>query len=292
MNDYIIKASRFVGRRFLKFLPDEPYLKMMFYVRMDKKLDLKSPKTFNEKLNWLKLHDRKKVYTVMADKLRAKEFVSNMIGEEYIVPVYAAWDSVNDINYDELPNKFVLKTNHDSGSVRICKDKVTFDKKAASNVLNKSMKHNYFYFAREWPYKNIERKIFAEKYLEMGDALVDYKVMCFNGEPRIIQVNYVSETRHTQDFYDVNWELTEISQEYYAPCSGCKSEKPKFFDLMIEKSRILAQNTYFLRVDWFEAEGKLYSGELTFFDGAGFDPYDDIKMDEYLGKLLVLPIDN
>lgn len=272
-------------------MPDEKYIKLMYKARMGRKLDLVHPTAYNEKLNWLKLHDRKPIYTTMVDKLEAKQFIGNKIGMEYIVPVYGAWNSVEEIAWDTLPNQFVIKTNHDSGSVVICRDKNTFDFEKARKILNRSMRHDYYLHAREWPYKNVQHRIFAERFLNMGDALIDYKVMCFNGKPYAIQLNYVSANRHSQDFYDTNWNLLNISQNSYAPVSGVATEKPQELETMLTLSEKLAKDTYCLRVDWFIAEGRLYSGELTLFDGAGFSPFDDYGMDVELGKHIILPTD-
>lgn len=272
-------------------LSDETYLKLLFPVYAGYGLNLNAPRTFNEKLNWLKLNDRKEIYTVMADKLLAKDFISAMIGEEYVVPVYNSWENVNQIDLNSLPEKFVLKTNHDSGSVQICRDKKTFNFEKAKNSLQLSLNKDYYQHSREWPYKEIKRMVFAEKFLDMGEALIDYKVMCFNGEPKIIQHNYVGSDRHSQDFYDIHWNKLNISQNAYAPVSIEDSPKPEFLEKMINLSRKLSQNTYFLRVDWFISNNKLYSGELTFFDGAGWTPFDDFNTDLELGEMLKLPME-
>lgn len=283
--------SSMARRGMLDGLSDSMFLKLVFPVQTGYQLNLKAPKTYNEKLNWLKLNDRKPIYTIMADKYRAKDFVASRIGKQYVVPVLETWDSVEEISLDSMPEKFVLKTNHDSGSVQICREKEDFDFEKAKENLSRSMSHNYYLHAREWPYRDIKKKIFAEKFLEMGNALVDYKVMCFNGNPQAIQLNYVGQDRHSQDFYDTKWNKMDISQSVYAPVSAIENPKPAFLDEMLEMSKILARDTYYLRVDWFIAEEKLYSGELTFFDGAGWTPFDDYKTDLELGKLMALPFE-
>lgn len=277
----------------LRFMSDSAFIKVIYRARMGRKIDLKNPISYNEKLNWLKIHDRKPIYTTMVDKLAAKKFIANIIGEEYIVPVYGEWDSVDEIEWDKLPNQFVIKTNHDSGGVVICRDKSTFDFVAAKKILQKSLKTDYYQHAREWPYKNVKRKIFAEKFLNMGEALIDYKVMCFNQKAYAIQLNYESEHRHSQDFYDTNWNILPLSQQIsYASLSGLDNKRPECFEQMLNMSEKLARDTYCLRVDWFVADGHLYSGELTFFDGAGFSQFDDYSMDIELGKHLMLPNSN
>ena len=280
---------RIARTKLLHGMDDANYLKLAYLFSMGKRLNLKNPITFNEKLQWLKLYDRKPIYTTMADKYRAKEFVDNRIGKGYTVPVYATWNNPDDINIDLLPDKFVLKTNHDNASVFICKDKKEFDFEKAKCELKKSLKNNFYYQYREWPYKNIKPLVFAEKYLDMGDALIDYKVMCFMGEPRYIQLNYVSPSRHFQDFYSPDWTLLDINQSAYVNSSKQQGEAPSQLTEMLELSRKLAKDTYFLRVDWFIAEGKLYSGELTFFDGAGLTPYDDPQVDVDMGHMIEIP---
>lgn len=280
---------RIARTNLLHKMDDQAFLKLAFLFSMKAKLDFDNVRTFNEKLQWLKIFDRKPIYITMADKYRAKEFVDNIIGPGFTVPVYKTWDNEHDINIDDLPNKFVLKTNHDNASVFICEDKSTFNIEDAKKKLGKSLKNNFYYQFREWPYKDIKPLIFAEQYLEMGGALVDYKVMCFMGEPRIIQLNYVSPNRHYQDFYSIDWKLLDINQSAYVSSSKQQCEAPEQLSQMLEFSRKLAKDTYFLRVDWFISDGKLYSGELTFFDGAGLTPYDDYDVDVRMGDLIKLP---
>lgn len=281
---------RIARTKLLRKMEDKRYLKLAYLFSMGEKLDFNNVKTFNEKLQWLKVNDRKPIYTTMADKYLAKDFVDKTIGNGYTVPVYKTWENADDIDISELPEQFVLKTNHDNASVFICRDKSKFDINQARKALGKSLKNNFYYQYREWPYKNIKPLIFAEKYLDMGDALIDYKVMCFMGEPRYIQLNYVSPTKHYQDFYSIDWKLLDINQSAYVDSSKQQCEPPKQLEEMLDLSRKLAKDTYFLRVDWFISEGKLYSGELTFFDGAGFTPYDDKRVDEEMGALIKLPL--
>lgn len=274
------------------YLNDEKYCERLFKAETGRKLNLSNPKSFNEKLNWLKLNDRKPIYTTMVDKIKGKEYIEKVLGGgSTIVPTLKVWNSVEEVDISELPEQFVLKTNHDSDGYVICRNKSQFDLEKAKKVLKKSFQRNYYLFTREWPYNNVKKKVFAEKFLDMGEALIDYKVMCFNGIPEVIQVNYVSEKRHTQDFYDTDWKQLNISQNFYAPISDVGDAKPEFLEEMLKKSEILAKDTYFLRVDWFIAEGKLYSGELTLYDGAGIMPYDDYAMDLDLGARIKLPID-
>lgn len=274
------------------FLNDEKYCERLYKAETGRKLDITNPKSFNEKLNWLKLNDRKPIYTTMVDKIKCKEYVATKLRDcSTIVPTFNVWNSVDDIDISELPMQFVLKTNHDSGGYVICRDKESFDFKKAKKILKNSLRRNYYFFAREWPYNNVKRKVFAEKFLNMGVASIDYKVMCFNGVAEVIQVNYVSDFVHSQNFYDIQWNRLPISQSFYAPSSTRNDEKPDFLEEMIKKSEIIAKDTFFLRVDWFIAEGKLYSGELTLYDGAGIMPFDNYDMDLNLGSRINLSIE-
>lgn len=268
-------------------MPDEEYLKRQYKVVMGKELDLEHPKTFNEKLQWLKLHNRRPEYTMMVDKYSVKDYVAKNIGEQYIIPTIGIWDRFEDIDFEKLPKQFVLKTTHDSGGIVICKDKSQFDIKKARQKLNKSLGRNYYFWGREWPYKNVIPRIIAEQYIvnaETGD-LPDYKVLCFNGEPKFIEVhNGRFIGNHTQDIYDENWNKTDISQ-VGMPKSEFIMHKPTFLDEMLNLSRIIAKDIIHVRVDWYYVNKKLYFGEITFYDGSGYDAFND-NYDEILGELI------
>ena len=273
---------------FFRWLPDKPLLKLVFRARMGKKLDLKAPKTFNEKLQWIKLYDRKPEYKIMVDKLRVRDYIKEKIGEEYLIPLLGTWEKAEDIDFEKLPDKFVLKCNHDSGSVIICKDKEKFDRQKAIEKLKKHLKKGTFYHGREWPYKGIKPCVIAEQYMVDEDNpadLPDYKVMCFGGEPKFIELHLgrFSEN-HTQDFYDVDWNKTEIDQDGYK--SEEVTEKPKQLPEILELSKKLSQGIRHLRVDWYIINQKVYFGELTFFDGSGFSPFVNEKDDLYLGSFI------
>lgn len=275
----------------LKWMPDSMYLKNKYRTLLGRKLDLDNPKSFNEKLQWLKIHDRKSAYTTMVDKYAVKQYVANRIGEEYIIPTLGVWKHFDDIDFDNLPNQFVLKCTHDSGGLVICKDKRMLDKAVAKKKIETCLKRNYYWSGREWPYKNVPKRIIAEQYLsndEKSDELSDYKVLCFNGEPKLIEIHKGRFSgHHTQDFYDVNWNKTEFEQPE-DPLSDEIMEKPVFADKMLELSRILAENIPHVRIDWYYTGGKLLFGEITFFDGSGFCPFID-NQDEILGSWITLP---
>ena len=277
-----------------RYMPDEEFLKRMFKAQLGYELNLENPKTFNEKLQWLKLHDRKPIYTTMVDKYLAKKYVADIIGEKYIIPTLGVWDRFEDIDFDALPNQFVLKCTHDSHGVVICKDKSKLDIPAAKKLLSSHLKRNYYYRFREWPYKDVVPRIIAEKYMEdeYGERIRDYKVMCFNGEPKLIELHRGRNTDHqTQDFYDTNWKKTVISQAGTARYQVTEEPVPAPDSLpeMLKLSRTLSKGLPHIRVDWYSIKGDLYFGELTFYDGSGFVPWDNPKDDLMLGSWIRLP---
>ena len=274
----------------LNCLSDKAYLKMAYKAYIGKKLDLENPKGFNEKLQWIKLYDRKKEYIQLVDKYAVREYVKNTIGEEYLIPLLGVYNSVDEIDVDKLPEKFVLKCNHDSGSVVICKDKANFDFDAAKKKLVKTFKKNMFWWGREWPYEYVERKIIAEKYIEStrGD-LPDYKFMCFNGE---VKCSFVCSERFTGKglhvtFFDLDWNVMPFERSHPAEKEGIT--KPQNYEKMLELAQKLSQNFPFVRVDFYEAEGKIYFGELTLFPGCGWEAFQPEEWDYTLGSWITLP---
>lgn len=281
----------------LNWIPDRQYLEILFSASLGQKLNLSDPKSYNEKLQWIKLNDRKKEYSAMVDKVAVRSFIKSRIGAEYLIPSIGIWSSPDEIDFDSLPNQFVLKCNHNSGKgMCICKDKSKLDISAARRKLKEGLKERYYLVGREWPYKNVKPKILGEQYMvdESGVELKDYKVMCFEGEPKLIELHMGRFTNHqTQDFYDIKWNKTDISQgneESYG-MSNIQVERPDCLDEMLELSRKLATGIHHLRVDWYVINGKLYFGELTFFDGSGFVPYDNPDNDLLLGSWIKLPCD-
>lgn len=269
-------------------VPDDEYLCRLYRAIMHKELNLSSPQTFNEKLQWLKLYDRRPEYTMMVDKYRVREYIANTIGEEYLIPLLGVWDSPEDIDFDALPNQFVLKCNHNSGlGMCICKDKSALDVSKVKRELKKGLAQDYYLSGREWPYKDVKRRIIAEQYMvdESGTELKDYKVMCFGGEPKLIQLHQGRFQRHTQDFYDIDWNYMDFEQ-------GCPRsstvEKPQVLHQMLDLSRELTKGYPQLRVDWYCVSGKLYFGELTVFDGSGFSAFEPEEWDYTLGSWIDL----
>lgn len=275
-------------RKVLRILPDSIYIRMMFRKNIGYWPDLNNPQSFNEKLQWLKLHNRKPEFTDWVDKIKVKKYVAGIIGDEYIIPTLQVWDNVDDIDIATLPNQFVLKCNHDSYSAVVCNDKSTLDVRKTLAFMKKHLKNNFYWYGREWPYKNVEAKVFAEKYIsdESNNGLNDYKILCFNGVAKYIEVHKDRFGElHTQDLYDRDWHLTSITQ---GPTSKKLEPKPRHLEKMIEFSETLSQNIPHLRVDWYIADDRLYFGEITFFDGSGFARFDNMEDDMMLGSLITL----
>lgn len=273
-----------------RLVSDEYYLKLFYYAYQDKKLDLNQPVTFSEKLQWLKLYDRKSEYTMMTDKYKVREFVKNTIGEKYLIPILGVWDDANEIDFSLLPEQFVLKSNNDSGTVIICKNKKDFNKKEAIGRLNKALRTNYFWKGREWNYKDIIPKVIAEKYMNDGneDGLTDYKYFCFDGEPKFVQVDSGRFKKHIRNFYTVDWEYIEVE-------NGCRSDKnkvmqkPKNHSEMLNLARKLSQNIPHVRVDFYVSNGKVFFGEMTFHHGGGAMKVEPFEYDKLWGSYLRLP---
>ncbi len=272
------------------FLPDKVYLKIKYSLCLRKKIDFDNPKAFNEKLQWLKLYDRKDIYTTMVDKYEVKKYIENIIGKEYIIPTVGIYDRFDDIDFEKLPNQFVIKCTHDSGGLVICKDKNKFDKKGARKIINKSLKRNYYYSGREWPYKNVKPRIIIEKY--MGTNLNDYKIFCFNGEPRFTLVcsNRKGNYKNT-DFYDNDWNLLPFTRTNHEN-NPFGIEKPKNFFTMLNIAKKLSKLIPFIRVDLYEIDNIVYFGELTFYPSAGFEGFAPEEWDYKLGKLIDLSLVN
>lgn len=276
----------------LRFLPDEAYVKLYYKVHVKRKLNLNNPKTLNEKLNWLKFNDRDPFYAVVVDKYTNRDYVSRLIGNQYMVPLLGVWNNFDDIDFDKLPNSFVLKCNHDSGGLVICKDKSKFDKNIAKKKIEKSLKCNFYLVGREWQYKNIKPKIICEALL--GDGKVpptDYKFMCFNGKPDNVMVCFGRETEIPKYyFFDMDWNLKRYNRWGKEAPENFTLPKPKNFDDMIRIAEVLSKPYYFARVDLYNIEGKIYFSEITLTPNSGFDANITYETDKLLGEKLHLPV--
>lgn len=273
----------------LRFLPDKTYLKFLFRVRNGKKLDLKSPKTFCEKMNWLKINEKQESYTKLVDKVLVRDYIDKKIGEGHTFPLLGVWDRFEDIDFDQLPDEFVLKCNHDSGSVKIIKDKSSLTSKDYEEMKKKyasALKDNPFFAGREYPYKNVKAKILAEKLMTMedGSGINDYKFFCFDGKPEILFVATDRQTDVKFDFYDMDFQHLDIINIH--PQSGKTIEKPACFEEMKEIAGKLSAGMKFVRIDLYEIDGTVFFGEFTFFHAGGFWPLTPEEWETKLGDLI------
>jgi len=303
------------NRGFGWFFPDEFYLKCLFKDRLGKKPDLKKPQTFNEKLQWLKLYDRRPEYTTMVDKYEVKNYITERIGGEYVIPAFGVWERFDDIDFDALPDQFVLKCTHDSGGLVICRDKSTFDRKAARKKISRSLKRNYYWYGREWPYKTVKPRILAEQYMEEAAAasgvendydisceqlqrregLLDYKFMCFNGKVRacFLDIGVIGKgTDHAVEYYRNIYDRNgsplpfKETREHYPQNIILPEQYPE----MVRIAEILSAGIPHLRVDLYLVEQKIKVGELTFFHGSGIsNNFEPEEWDEIFGSWLTLP---
>ena len=272
-------------------VPDSMYIALRFRKAFGYWPNLHSPKTFNEKLNWLKLHDRNPAYTTMVDKCEVKKYVADIIGEEYVIPTLGVWDRAEDIDFDSLPDKFVLKATHDSGRVIICRDKSILDREKAIKEMAISLQRDFYAVTREWPYKNVKPRIIAEQLLEAPDdsEIADYKVHNFNGIPRVILVcrDRFNGTVMTEDFYDTEWNHIDVRRPAH-PNAAFLEEQPKTLNKMLELSQRLAEGIPFVRNDFYSIDGKVYFGEITFYPASGLVPFVPECYDIMFGEWLSL----
>lgn len=275
------------------FKNDEFYLKLIYLFELHKWPDLKHPKTFNEKLQWLKLHDRKPEYTTMVNKYAVKDYVAGIIGKEHIIPTLGVWNRFDDIDFDSLPNRFVLKTTHGGGgmAVIICKDKASFDKARARRVLEKSLHSDIYRNYREWPYKDVPKRIIAEKYMQADneDSLDDYKIHNFNGTPKVILVckNRFKSEAMAESFFTDKWEHLDIRRPGHP---NPDIEKPDNLQELLKLAEVLSKDIPFARTDFYILNGKVYFGEITFYPASGLSPFFPQKYDKILGDWLKLPL--
>lgn len=273
------------------YVSDEYFVRAYYYCYHKEHLNLDNPQKFNEKIQWLKLYNRKKEYSTMTDKCLVKEYVASKIGNEYIVPTIGVWDNPANIDFDELPSQFVLKCNHDSGSIIICRDKNTFDSNKAIKKLEKSFRTNQFLKAREYAYKDIKKRIIAEAYLSDIDKeeLMDYKFFCFNGEPKFVSTDKGRFSGlHIRNFYNTDWEFINVQfGELNDPLH--LDQKPKNFDKMLEICRKLSSGIPHVRVDLYNIDGKILFGELTFYHGGGTEIITPVEYEYEWGSYIELP---
>ena len=298
LSKYLSNPSNIISSLLTHFggwLPDKIYLTWLFRSKMGYRLNLNAPKTFSEKLQWLKLYNRKPEYTQMVDKYAVKEYVSKSIGGEYVIPTLGVWDKPEKIEWDKLPNQFVLKTTHGGGStgVVICRDKNAFNKQKAIERLNSSLKMDIYRLFREWPYKNVHRRVIAEQYIKPADGmkdLSDYKWYCFNGEPKFCQVIQNRTSKETIDFFDTAWKHQEfIGLNPKADQAVVPPIHPAHLDIQIKIASLLSKDLPFSRIDLYEVGDCVYFGEITFFPMSGLGSFRPKYYNELLGQMIVLP---
>ncbi len=273
-------------------MPDEEFLKKYFRIKVGYELNLDNPQTYNEKLQWLKLYDRKPLYTKLVDKYEVKDYVASIIGEKYIIPTLGVWDHFDDIDFDSLPDRFVLKTTHDSGGIVICRDKASFDYSTAKKKLEKHLKINYYLVAREWPYKNVKPRIIAEEFREDRETseLRDYKFFVFDGEAKALFIasDRQSENEETKfDFFDIEFRHLPFTNGH--PNAAVLPKKPVCFDEMRELAEKLGAGIPHVRIDFYEVNGEVLFGEMTFTHWSGLKPFDPIEWDYTFGSWIKLP---
>lgn len=278
-------------QKVINLISDECYLKLIYRLQLGKKLNIKNPVTYNEKLQWLKLHDRNPAYTDLADKYEVRKYVESRIGQDYLIPIFGVWDSFAEVDFSKLPEQFVLKCTHDSGGILVCKSKRKFDYKAAKRKMNALLKNNYYNYLREWPYKHIKPRIMAEKFITDNSGLdkqqlMDYKFFCFDGKPEIIMIAKDRFGITKCNFYDMEFNLLNlrIGNPNFIERIG----KPKNYNKMIDIVRKLSEGFKHIRVDLYNIDGKIYFGELTFYHWGGISLIEPIEWDTKIGKLLRL----
>lgn len=277
--------------RLMLLLPDKWYIMLKFYKNFGHFPNLKDPVTFSEKIQWLKLQNRNPLYTKMVDKYEAKKYVANIIGEEYIIPTLGVWDKAEDIDFDILPDQFVLKATHDSGRVIICRDKSTLDRSWAIEEMRQSLKRDFYSVTREWPYKNVPRRIIAEQLLvdETGtEDIKDYKLFCFDGKVKFLKVDFNRFIQHRANYFDKDWNLLEFGEKTYPPDTKIIIQRPDGLAEMIGLAEKLSKSLQFVRTDFYYLNNRIYFGEITFYPNSGFCPFIPDGWDERLGKLIKL----
>lgn len=273
--------------KLIKYMPDKLFIQQEFFHTFQYKIDLRNPQTFNEKLNWRKLYERNPLFTLISDKCKVKDWVKEKIGNSYIIPTLGVYDSFEEIDFEKLPEKFVIKCNHDSGSIVICQDKHTFEIQKARKIITDGLQFDFYMKFREWPYKNIKRKIIIEKYLEdssISHFLTDYKFFCFNGIPQFIYLDSHIGNQGYINYLTIDWKQADIHRKDYPEAPELPA-KPKELNEMLQLARKLSEGISFVRVDFYVVEGQIYFGEMTLLPGAGFTPYYPEYCDAEIGKL-------
>lgn len=280
-------------KKSLRFLPDKSYIKLYYRLRVGRKLNMNNPTTLNEKLQWLKFNYRFPLQSIVSDKLLVREYVKDKIGEKYLIPLIGSWKKYDDIDFSMLPEKFVLKCNHDSGGLVVCNDKEKLNHIEAKRKIEKSLSSNFFYIGREYQYRNIKPMILCEKFIsDNGNVPMDYKIYCFNGVPDVILVckDRFSKNTHRASYYffDQEWQFQPLNKGD-ENIKNVDINKPKNLDEMIDIAKKLSKDFVFARIDLYNIDGKIYFGEITLSPNSGFDPDIKYETDLIFGQKLEIP---
>lgn len=289
-DSYVSLITDKLYREIMDNMSDISIIKCRWHERVGTELNLDNPVTFNEKIQWLKLYYHNPIYTELSDKLYAKKYVEKILGVKYVIPTIGVYDCYENIDYSKLPSKFVLKATHDSGSVQICNNRNEFDIKKAEEVLSQALSRNYYLYDREWGYKNIVPKIIAEPYYtdESGEELKDYKIFCFSGKPKLIQVDYGRFSEHKRNIYNINWEYQNVQIKYPTDESHI-IHKPQCLEEMLKCAEVLSKDLPHVRVDFYVINEKVIFGEMTFYHGGGYEKFTPQDMERKMGKWIKLP---
>ncbi|MDO4847454.1 MAG: ATP-grasp fold amidoligase family protein [Clostridiaceae bacterium] len=274
-------------------LDDKEFLNRIFVRKFGRDIDWDNPVTYNEKLQWLKIYDRKPMYNIIVDKYEVRQYIADRIGEQYLIPLLGVWDRFDEIDFDSLPDSFVLKCTHDSGGLVIVTDKSKFDKKAARKKINESLKRNFYWQSREWPYKDVRPRIIAEKYMTDSpdvNTFTDYKFFCFDGKADNVMI-VAGRANNEAKYYHFSkdWQLCRYNRLCRRLPEGFTMDKPEQMDKMFEIAEKLSIGFPEVRVDLYLSDGKIYFGELTLFSNGGFEDGFDIDSDTHLGNCITLP---
>lgn len=274
-----------------RLLPAKPYLSLKFRVVFKRRMPWENPSTFCEKLQWMKLYDFHPQYVDLVDKIRVRKYVESKIGSSYVVPLLGVWSSSSEIDFDALPDRFVMKCNHDSGKVIVCRDKKLLDETEARRQMDRELRKNYYLVGRETPYKYVERKVFAEELLlpSDGSELIDYKFFCFNGKPEFLKINFNKNVDFRANYYDLDFNLLPFGEVWPSPDPGVNFSAPVNFQKMVEIAGKLSQGLPFARIDLYNVDGHIYFGEITLYPTSGFGPFNDAEWDKKLGDMIILP---
>lgn len=281
--------DKFNDRGFFRFVPTKLMVKIQFRLVMKKKLNLDNPTTWNEKIQYIKVYDHNAIYPSLVDKYEVRNYIKNKIGSEYLIPIYGVYNKITDVDFTKLPNQFVIKCTHDSGSVRIIRNKKDMDLYEVIKFFNKKMKRNYYYHSREWAYKNVRPRIIIEKLMEDNESeyLRDYKFFCFGGNPKYIQIDYDRFSNHTRNVYEING--NKINSDLMHPRNLNNDLKiDDNIREMIGLCSIISPCNAFSRIDFYLINNHIYFGEITLYHGSGYEFFSDDRYNELFGNLIDL----